>query len=550
MWGSLGCDFGGWAGWWFSGLAAMSRVKGTHKGCPYGWIRGAHEGGECGEGCAYGWIFWARAPRGEGTHKGCPYGWIRGAHEGGECGRGGARVRVDFLGARTKGGGHPQGVPLRVDTGCPRGGRSAGEGVHAYGWIFWARAPRGEGTHKGCPYGWIRGAHEGGECGRGRCRVRVDFLGARTKGGGHPQGVPLRVDTGCPRRGRVRARGCTRTGGFFGRAHQGGRAPTRGAPTGGYGVPTKGEVRARGCTRTGGFFGRAHQGGRAPTRGAPTGGYGVPTRGEDAGEGVHAYGWIFWARAPRGEGTHKGCPYGWIRGRAHQGGRAPTRGAPTVGYGVHHEGGGCGRGLSGIFWARAPRGEGTHKGCPYGWIRRGRVRARGCTRTGGFFGRAHQGGRAPTRGAPTGGYGVPTRGRCGRGGVRTGGFFGRAHQGGRAPTRGAPTGGYGVPTRGRVRARVGGRVRVDLFGRAHRIGGRAPTRGAPTGCWQPEEVLSLVDAVGLGVLYGSHLNSDAKIFWAKGAYHGGRVPTRGAPTGCWQPEEVLSLVDAVGLGVL
>ena len=31
------------------------------------------------------------------------------------------------------GGGHPQGVPLRMDTGCTRG----------------------EGTHKGCPYGMV-----------------------------------------------------------------------------------------------------------------------------------------------------------------------------------------------------------------------------------------------------------------------------------------------------------------------------------------------------------------------------------------------------------
>ena len=43
-------------------------------GCPYGWIRGAHEGGraptrgcpyEMDKGCTRG---------GEGTHKGCPYG--------------------------------------------------------------------------------------------------------------------------------------------------------------------------------------------------------------------------------------------------------------------------------------------------------------------------------------------------------------------------------------------------------------------------------------------------------------------------------------------
>ena len=49
-----------------------------------------------------------------------------------------------------------------------------------------------------------------------------------------------------------------------------------------------------------------------------------------------------------GEGTHKGRPYGWII-CAH-GGRAPTRGAPTVGLLVR------------------TRGEGAHMGRPYGWI--------------------------------------------------------------------------------------------------------------------------------------------------------------------------------------
>ena len=72
--------------------------KGTHKGCPYGWMRGAHEGEGTHKGCPYGWI--RGVYEGEGTHKGRPYGWIRGAHEG-------------------------------------------------------------EGTHKGRPYGWMRGAHEG-----------------------------------------------------------------------------------------------------------------------------------------------------------------------------------------------------------------------------------------------------------------------------------------------------------------------------------------------------------------------------------------------------
>ena len=757
------------------------------RGAPTGGYGVPTKGESAGEGVhAYGWIFWARAPRGEGTHKGCPYGWIRGAHEGGECVRG-VSVRVDFLGARTKGGGHPQGVPLRVDTGCPRGGRvrawggtggffgrahqggraptrgaptggygvptrgedageggvrtggffgrahqggraptrgaptggygvptrGACEGVHAYGWIFWARAPRGEGTHKGCPYGWIRGAHEGGECVRGGARVRVDFLGARTKGGGHPQGVPLRVDTGCPRGGRVRARG-VRTGGFFGRAHQGGRAPTRGAPTGGYGVPTKGEsacegvhaygwifwaraprgegthkgcpygwirgaheggecvrggarvrvdflgartkggghpqgvplrvdtgcprrgrVRARGCTRTGGFFGRAHQGGRAPTRGAPTGGYGVPTRGESAGEGVHAYGWIFWARAPRGEGTHKGCPYGWIRGahegggcgrggvrtggffgRAHQGGRAPTRGAPTGGYGVPTKGEsacegvrvrvdflgartkggghpqgvplrvdtGCPRGgrvraracaYGWIFWARAPRGEGTHKGCPYGWIR-GAHEGGECVRGGArvrvdFLGARTKGGGHP--------QGVPLRDagslrRFCRWWMRLPGrSVGQSHLNSdakivlrRARTRG---GGHpqGVPLRdaGSLRrfcrwwmrlAWAFCRAIASEFGRQNSLrrartrGGRAPTRGALRDAgslrrfcrWWMQLAWAFCWAI------ASEFGRQNSLRWAR--TRGGRAPTRGAPTGCWQPEEVLSLVDAVGLGVL
>ena len=95
------------------------------------------------------------------------------------------------------------------------------------------------------------------------------------------------------------------------RGAHGERAPTRGAPTVG-------------------LLGRAH-GGRAPTRGAPTVG--------------------FW----------RGAPMVGFEG-AHTGGRAPTRGAPTVGL------------LGRAHGGRAPhggrartRGEGTHKGCPYGW---------------------------------------------------------------------------------------------------------------------------------------------------------------------------------------
>ena len=101
VWGSLGCDFGGWAGWWFSGLAAMSRVKGTHKGCPYGWIRGAHEGGGCGRGGVRTGGFFGRAHQGgRAPTRGAPTGGY-GVPTRGESAGEGVRVRVDFLGART-----------------------------------------------------------------------------------------------------------------------------------------------------------------------------------------------------------------------------------------------------------------------------------------------------------------------------------------------------------------------------------------------------------------------------------------------------------------
>ena len=86
--------------------------------------------------------------RAEGTHKGRPYEMVKGC---------------------TRGGGRPQGAPLRD-----------GKGGHT----------RAEGTHKGRPYEMVKGC---------------------TRGGGHPQGAPLRMmDKGCIR---------------------GGRAPTRGTPT-------------------------------------------------------------------------------------------------------------------------------------------------------------------------------------------------------------------------------------------------------------------------------------------------------------------------------
>ena len=75
-----------------------------------------------------------RAPsRGEGTHKGCPYGPNDMATSDRLCTREGAH----------KGGGHPQGAPLRARTIWQRAIGCAHE-----------RAPsRGEGTHKGRPYG-------------------------------------------------------------------------------------------------------------------------------------------------------------------------------------------------------------------------------------------------------------------------------------------------------------------------------------------------------------------------------------------------------------
>ena len=97
------------------------------------------------------------------------------------------------------------------------------------------RAPsRGEGTHKGCPYGPNDMATSDRLCTR---------EGAH-KGGGHPQGAPLRARTIWQR-----AIGCAHE-----RAPSRGRAPTRGAPT----ARTIWQ-RAIGC---------AHE--RAPSRGAPT----------------------------------------------------------------------------------------------------------------------------------------------------------------------------------------------------------------------------------------------------------------------------------------
>ena len=112
--------------------------KGTHKGCPYGGSRdstGLQEGAPT-RGAPTGDTWFAWAPK-KGTRKGCPYGVIRDAH--------GLQEGAPTRGAPTGGyvvrmgseKGHPQGVPLR--------------GESRFNW-----AP-GKGTHKGCPYGVIRG---------------------------------------------------------------------------------------------------------------------------------------------------------------------------------------------------------------------------------------------------------------------------------------------------------------------------------------------------------------------------------------------------------
>ena len=147
--------------------------EGTHEGCTYVGARGRAPT----RGAPTVGLF---ARTGEGTHEGGTYGWMTWA----------------------RGGGHPRGVHIRLgDVGArgrapTRGGPTvglfarAGEGTHEgcpYGWMAWARGgghPRGvaptvgwrgragEGTHEGCPYGWIICA----------------------RGGGHPRGVPLRLD--------------------------------------------------------------------------------------------------------------------------------------------------------------------------------------------------------------------------------------------------------------------------------------------------------------------------------------------------------------------
>ena len=135
--------------------------EGTHKGCPYGRMRDAHTGGgrpghpqgvplRLDGGCTH------RGEGDQGTHKGCPYGWMGGVYKGGRATR--ARTRgapTVGWGMYTPAGarpGHPQGVPLRLDGGCTH----RGEGD--------------QGTHKGCPYGWMRDVHTGGRATRAPTR--------------------------------------------------------------------------------------------------------------------------------------------------------------------------------------------------------------------------------------------------------------------------------------------------------------------------------------------------------------------------------------------
>ena len=113
-----------------------------------------------------------------------------------------------------------------------------------------------------------------------------------------------------------------------------------------------------------------------------------------------------------GKGTHKGCPYRLVNlSRVLPWGGHPQGVPLPIGLLSAHAGGEGthkGRPYPIVFSRRAhPGGKGTHKGCPYGWLMRAR---------------AHRGGGHP--------QGVPLR--LVNEGART--------PGGRAPTRGAPTG--------------------------------------------------------------------------------------------------------------
>ena len=142
---------------------------------------------------------------------------------------------------------------------------------------------------------------------------------------------------------------------------------------------------------------------------------------------------------------------------------------------------------------------------------------------------------------------------------------GRAHKGGGHP-QGVPLrdagflrsvlhakGGCGC-AQGRVRTAVAfelGRAKYSTKARAPR--GRAPTRGAPTGCWQPQEVLSLVDCSCPERSVGqSHLNSDAKIVYEGRAHDtGGEGHAQGVSVrDAGSLRRFCRWCDAVGRGVL
>ena len=210
----------------------------------------------------------------------------------------------------SRGGGHPQGVPLPIvlsrrfalaPTDCPLS----------------AFCP-GKGTHKGRPY-------------------RLSSRGV-LPWEGHPQGVPLPI--------------------VLSRRFALGRAPTRGAPTDcplAAFCPGKGthkgcpyRLSSRGVLPWEGHpqgvplpivLSRRFALGRAPTRGAPTD---CPLSAFCPGKGTHNC--PLAAFCPGGQGA----PLPIVLSRRFALGRAPTRGAPTD----------C------PLSAFCP-GKGTHKGCPY-----------------------------------------------------------------------------------------------------------------------------------------------------------------------------------------
>ena len=239
------------------------------------------------------------------------------------------------------------------------------------------------------------------------------------------------------------------------------------------------------------------QGGRAPTRGAPTN---CLLSAFCPGKGTHKgcpYRLSSLGVSGPGKGTHKGCPYRLSSLRFALG-RAPTRGAPTD----------C------LLSAFCP-GKGTHKGCPY------RLSSLGVWPWEGHpqgvplpivFSRRL--GRAPTRGAPTlSGPGEGTHKGCPY----------RLSSLGVLPWEGHP---QGVPL-------------PIVFSRRLALG-RAPTRGAPTDC--------LLSAFGpgkgthkgcpyrlssLGVLpWGGHPQGVPLPIVFSRRFDLGRAPTRGAPTDC------------------